>query len=53
MPSVVLADEIYSAFNPQVLTDTDSMKKNAEYLIELNKERKETDNISVALVRTY
>ncbi|MCR5636633.1 MAG: serine/threonine-protein phosphatase [Clostridiales bacterium] len=46
-------DEIFGAFNPQALTDTDSMKQNAEYLIELNKQRKETDNISVALIRTF
>ncbi|MDD5924169.1 MAG: serine/threonine-protein phosphatase [Clostridia bacterium] len=45
--------EIFQAFNPSVLESTDAMKQNAEYLIELNKNRKETDNISVALVRTF
>lgn len=50
---VITANEIYEAFRPEVLLNTDVMKNNADFLINLNKERKETDNISVALIRTF
>lgn len=46
-------DEIYERFHPNVLTDTSLMDDSARYLIELNKQRAERDNISVVLVRTY
>lgn len=50
---VISDEEIYTYFSPSVLLDKDIMKNNSEYLIELNKNRKEEDNISVVLIRTY
>ncbi len=44
--------EIYERLNPQILVDEKVMKDNAVYLTELNKYRKELDNITVALVKT-
>ncbi len=49
----VSADEIYEKLNPNVLFDENMMNTNSEQLIELNKARKEQDNISVALIRTF
>jgi serine/threonine protein phosphatase PrpC len=46
-------DEIYEYLNPNILSDTIIMKQNIDYLIKLNKDRNETDNISVIAVRTY
>ncbi len=46
-------EEIYQKLNPAVLMDEYSMSRNATELIELNKSRKERDNISVSLVRTF
>jgi len=46
-------DEIFEKLNPDVLLDEYMMNTHAEQLIELNKARKERDNISVALVRTF
>lgn len=45
--------EIFDMLNPGVLFDEYTMNTNSESLIELNKARKERDNISVALVRTF
>lgn len=45
--------EIYEKFQPNMLHNEDDMRNNTLYLIELNKQRKERDNISVALVRTF
>ena len=50
---LITDDEIYQKFQPSTLNDTNGMDKNSKELIELNKQRKETDNISVLLVRTY
>lgn len=50
---VVVPEEIYEKFQPGVLFDENRMYQNALELIELNKMRNETDNISVALVRTF
>lgn len=50
---LITNDEIYQKFQPSVLSDTNVMNKNSQDLIELNIQRKETDNISVLLVRTY
>ncbi len=44
--------EIYEKFNPSALTGERVMRENAVLLTELNKQRLETDNISVALIRT-
>ena len=44
--------ELAMYLNPAYLTDEESMKQSAVYLVELNKSRMENDNISVLLVRT-
>ncbi len=49
----ISAEEIFEKFDPNVLLDENAMDVNADTLIELNKVRKERDNISVALVRTF
>lgn len=49
----VTEDEIHSVLNPSVLLDTAGMKKSEEYLIDLNKRRMETDNISIVTIRTF
>lgn len=46
-------EEIYSAFRPEVLLSDSDMYQRAYGLIELNKQRGERDNISVAMVRTF
>lgn len=43
--------EIYRAFSPQILVDEAVMEQNAKELVELNKQRQETDNITVVLVK--
>ncbi len=45
--------EIFNAFRPEALMDDVSMNNNTLALIELNKQRRERDNISVVLIRTY
>lgn len=45
--------EIYEKLQPGVLFDDHTMQHNSISLIELNKQRRENDNISVALVRTF
>lgn len=50
---VISPQEIYNGLNPGVLVNEESMRNNATQLIELDKQRQETDNISVALVRTF
>lgn len=49
----ITPDEIYEKFHPNVLVDTASMEANARYLIDLNKQRCERDNITTLLIRTY
>ena len=49
----VSADEIFEKLNPNVLLDENMMNVNSDILIELNKARKERDNISVLTVRTF
>lgn len=49
---VLTPEEIYNALNPMVLANEQIMNENSVRLIELNKMRRETDNITVALVRT-
>lgn len=46
-------EEIFEKFQPNVLLNEGIMSRNSEELIELNKARRERDNISVALVRTF
>lgn len=50
---VITPEEIYEKLNPSVLVNERVMKRNAIWLTELNKHRRETDNISVVVVRTY
>ena len=49
----ITADEIFAKLQPGVLFDDYTMQQNAISLIELNKQRQERDNISVAMVRTF
>lgn len=49
----ITPNEIYEKFQPAALVDAVSMENNAKYLIELNKQRAERDNISVVLIRTF
>jgi serine/threonine protein phosphatase PrpC len=49
----ITAEEIYEKLQPSVLFDEYTMQQNTISLIELNKQRQERDNISVALVRTF
>ena len=49
--SFLSTDEIKEAFAPSQNTDEKAMKENIIRLIELNKEREETDNISAILIR--
>ena len=49
---VIQPQEIYQAMNPAVLADEDSMHGALVRLTELNKQRREEDNISAILIRT-
>ena len=49
----IMSSEIFEKLQPNVLMDNYQMSQNALYLIELAKQRKERDNISVALIRTF
>ena len=48
---VITDEEVYEAFHANALVDETTMKNNAIQLTELNKQRGETDNISVALIK--
>lgn len=50
---VITPEEMYEKLQPGNLMDEYIMNQNSISLIELNKERNERDNISVALVRTF
>jgi serine/threonine protein phosphatase PrpC len=47
----VTENEFMEMFDPQKLTDKDVMHSNSRFLIELAKQRKEKDNISVILIK--
>ncbi|SFR69022.1 PP2C family protein-serine/threonine phosphatase [Anaeromicropila populeti] len=49
----ITQEEIFECLSPDVLTSVENMEHYADYLIELNKSRKERDNISIALIKTY
>ncbi|MBQ8625867.1 MAG: serine/threonine-protein phosphatase [Agathobacter sp.] len=49
----ITAEEIFEKLRPEMLMDNNMMNVNATSLIELNKQRQERDNISVAMVRTF
>ena len=48
----VSEEEIAYYLQPAVLKDEQVMKNNAEYLVSLDKQRQERDNISVMMIRT-
>jgi len=48
---LITEEEIKTAFSPSVLKDEGTMKQKAIELVELNKQRQETDNISVLLMK--
>ena len=50
---VVLPDEFYQAFRPDLMTSPDIMKNRISDLIRLNIQRNEDDNISAILVKTH
>lgn len=45
--------EMFQYLQPEVLVEKRGTKNNMEYLIELNKQRDEKDNISIAIARTF
>lgn len=49
---IITEQEIYKRLNPGVLTDENTMFNNAVELTELNKYRREQDNISVIVIKT-
>lgn len=49
----ITPDEIYNALRPERLLSDQMMNQAAAGLIELNKQRRERDNITVALIRTF
>lgn len=50
---VVGAQEFFEALNPDVCVDPGIMQQKLIELTELNKQRRETDNITAVLIRTY
>lgn len=46
---MITNDEIYHAFSPHVTFDEDYLENKAKELVELNKQRNETDNITAVL----
>lgn len=46
-------EEIHYWLNPYVMCETKQMKENIDYLIDLNKQRFEQDNISAIAIRTF
>ena len=49
--NVLTPEEMYHHLNPEVLTDEKKMQDNAVYLTQLIKSRRESDNITVLLVK--
>ena len=50
---VITPEEIYGYLGPAASVSKEVMDKNGTLLIEINKSRKEEDNITVCMVRTY
>ena len=48
----ITVDEFMKILSPQLLTDEKAMRDAAIYCTELNKQRKESDNISVIIIKT-
>ena len=49
---VVAPNEFFKYLNPDVSTNEETMESNIKYLVELNKQRDETDNITAILIKT-
>lgn len=49
----ITPEEIFSALYPANMTDQSIMKQSLDYLIDLDKQRTETDNISAILIRAF
>lgn len=49
----ITSEEIYAYLNPDRMLSAEQMKENEVALINLNKQRQESDNISVITIRTY
>ncbi len=49
----ISASEIFSELRPEVMLESDQMKRSIDYLIDINKQRLEQDNISVITIRTF
>lgn len=49
---IITEEEIYEQLSPMALATEKDMLENSTYLTELNKHRREDDNISVALIKT-
>ena len=50
---VIQPQEFYDRLKPELMATEEKMKEAAVYFTELNKSRREEDNISVALIRAY
>lgn len=50
---VIHPEEFYERLKPDMMVTEEKMKESAVYFTELNKLRREDDNISVALIRAY
>lgn len=46
-------EEIFNGLGPNVMLEEEQMKRNIDYLIDVNKQRLEQDNISVIAIRTF
>lgn len=45
--------EIYQYLQPEILYSQEEIRKNIHFLIDMNKQRGESDNITAAVIRTY
>lgn len=49
----ITGEEIHQWLHPDRMTDADGMKQNLDFLVQLNKQRQERDNISAISIRTF
>ena len=49
---IITPEEMYQYLNPNALYTEQNMLENITYLTDLNKYRREEDNISVAVIKT-
>ena len=50
---LISEDELFNSLNPKNLINEEIMLSKAKELVELNKSRKETDNITTIIIKTY